>query len=262
MDKVYKSAKEACADVPSGATVLAGGFGLCGIPENCIAALRELGPKDLVFVSNNCGVDDFGLGILLRNKQIRKMISSYVGENKEFERQYLRGELEVELCPQGTLAERLRAGGAGIPAFYTPTGAGTAVSEGGLPLKYAADGSVAKYSEKKETREFNGRAYVLEPAITGDFAIVKAWKGDRYGNLVFRHTAMNFNPLCAMAAKTTIAEVEELVDVGKLEPDQIHLPGIYVHRIFKGEKFEKRIERRTIAAPAAEHAKAQKAGAS
>jgi len=246
MDKVYKSAKEACADVPSGATVLAGGFGLCGIPENCIAALRELGAKDLVFVSNNCGVDDFGLGILLRNKQIRKMISSYVGENKEFERQYLRGELEVELCPQGTLAERLRAGGAGIPAFYTPTGAGTAVSEGGLPLKYAADGSVAKYSEKKETREFNGRPYVLEPAITGDFAIVKAWKGDRYGNLVFRHTAMNFNPLCAMAAKTTIAEVEELVDVGKLEPDQIHLPGIYVHRIFKGEKFEKRIERRTV----------------
>jgi len=252
MHKVYKSAKEACADIPSGATVLAGGFGLCGIPENCIAALRELGPKDLVFVSNNCGVDDFGLGILLRNKQIKKMVSSYVGENKEFERQYLSGELEVELCPQGTLAERLRAGGAGIPAFYTPTGAGTAVSEGGLPLKYAADGSVAKYSEKKETREFNGRSYVLEPAISGDFAIVKAWKGDRFGNLVFRHTAMNFNPLCAMAAKTTIAEVEELVDVGQLDPDQIHLPGVYVHRIFKGEKFEKRIERRTV----------QKAGAS
>ncbi len=246
MQKVYKSAKEACADIPSGATVLAGGFGLCGIPENCIAALRDLGSKDLVFVSNNCGVDDFGLGILLRNKQIRKMISSYVGENKEFERQYLSGELEVELCPQGTLAERLRAGGAGIPAFYTPTGAGTAVSEGGLPLKYAADGSVAKYSEKKETREFGGRTYVLEPAITGDWAIVKAWKGDRFGNLVFRHTAMNFNPLCAMAAKTTIAEVEELVDVGQLDPDQIHLPGVYVHRIFKGEKFEKRIERRTV----------------
>jgi 3-oxoacid CoA-transferase subunit A len=255
MDKVYKTAKEACADIPSGATVLAGGFGLCGIPENCIAALREIGSKELVFVSNNCGVDDFGLGILLRNKQIRKMISSYVGENKEFERQYLSGELEVELCPQGTLAERLRAGGAGIVAFYTPTGAGTAISEGGLPLKYAADGSVAKYSDKKETREFGGRNYVLEPAITGDFAIVKAWKGDRYGNLVFRHTAMNFNPLCAMAAKTTIAEVEEIVEVGKLDPDQIHLPGIYVHRIFKGEKFEKRIERRTVQ-------KAAKAGAS
>ncbi len=246
MNKVYASAKEACKDIPSGATVLAGGFGLCGIPENCIAAIREIGSKDLVFVSNNCGVDDFGLGVLLRNKQIKKMISSYVGENKEFERQYLSGELEVELCPQGTLAERLRAGGAGIPAFYTPTGAGTAVSEGGLPLKYASDGSVAKASEKKEERDFDGRRYVLERAITGDWAIVKAWKGDRFGNLVFRHTAMNFNPLCAMAAKTTIAEVEELVDVGKLDPDQIHLPGIYVHRIFKGEKFEKRIERRTV----------------
>src|SRR5512139_291347 len=187
MAKVQKSAIDAIRDLPSGATVLCGGFGLCGIPENCIRALSELGVKDLTFVSNNCGVDDFGLGILLRNKQIKKMISSYVGENKEFERQYLSGELEVELCPQGTLAERLRAGGAGIPAFYTPTGAGTAVSEGGLPLKYAADGSVAKASPKKETREFGGRTYVLEEAITGDFAIVKAWKGDRFGNLVFRH---------------------------------------------------------------------------
>ncbi len=174
------------------------------------------------------------------------MISSYVGENKEFERQYLSGELEVELCPQGTLAERLRAGGAGIPAFYTPTGAGTAVSQGGLPLKYASDGSVQKQSEKKEEREFDGRTYVLERAITGDFAIVKAWKGDRFGNLVFRHTAMNFNPLCAMAGKITIAEVEELVDVGKLDPDGIHLPSIYVHRIFQGSSYEKRIERRTV----------------
>ena len=249
MDKVYKSAQEACADVPSGATVLAGGFGLCGIPENCIAALRELGPKDLVFVSNNCGVDDFGLGILLRNKQIRKMVSSYVGENKEFERQYLSGELEVELTPQGTLAERLRAGGAGIPAFYTPTGAGTAVSEGGLPLKYAADGSVAKYSEKKETREFNGRPYVLEPAITGDFAIVKAWKGDRYGNLVFRHTAMNFNPLCAMAGRITIAEVEELVEPGELDPEHVHVPGIFVQRVVLAPQAEKQIEKRTVAVP-------------
>jgi len=244
--KVHASALEACKDIPSGATVLAGGFGLCGIPENCIAALREIGSKDLTVVSNNCGVDDFGLGILLRNKQIKKMISSYVGENKEFERQYLSGELEVELCPQGTLAERLRAGGAGIPAFYTPTGAGTAVSQGGLPLKYASDGSVAKQSEKKEERVFDGRTYVLERAITGDFAIVKAWKGDRYGNLVFRHTAMNFNPLCAMAGKVTIAEVEELVDVGQLDPDQIHLPSIYVHRVFQGTKYEKRIERRTV----------------
>ncbi len=246
MNKVYSSAKEACKDIPSGATVLAGGFGLCGIPENCIAAIREIGSKDLVFVSNNCGVDDFGLGVLLRNKQIKKMISSYVGENKEFERQYLSGELEVELCPQGTLAERLRAGGAGIPAFYTPTGAGTAVSEGGLPLKYASDGSVAKASEKKEERDFDGRKYVLERAITGDFAIVKAWKGDRFGNLVYRHTAMNFNPLCAMAGKVTIAEVEELVEVGELDPSQIHTPSIYVHRVFQGPKFEKRIERRTV----------------
>jgi 3-oxoacid CoA-transferase/3-oxoacid CoA-transferase subunit A len=174
------------------------------------------------------------------------MVSSYVGENKEFERQYLQGELEVELCPQGTLAERLRAGGAGIPAFFTPTGAGTAVSEGGLPLKYApGGGKVAKQSEKKEVREFDGRSYVMERGITGDFAIVKAWKGDRFGNLVYRHTAMNFNPLAAMAGKITIAEVEEIVDVGKLDPDHIHTPGVYVHRIIKGEKFEKRIERRT-----------------
>ncbi len=246
MNKVMKSGREALADVPSGATILAGGFGLCGIPENAIRALSELGVKDLTFVSNNCGVDDFGLGILLRKKQIAKMISSYVGENKEFERQYLAGELEVELCPQGTLAERLRAGGAGIPAFYTPTGAGTVVSEGGLPLRYAADGTVAKESAKKETRDFNGRTYVLEEAITGDFAIVKAWKGDRFGNLVYRHTARNFNPMVAAAGKITIAEVEELVEVGEIDPDHIHTPGIYVQRIFVGERFEKRIEKRTV----------------
>jgi 3-oxoacid CoA-transferase subunit A len=246
VDKVHSSALAACKDIPSGVTILAGGFGLCGIPENCIAALREVGSKDLTVVSNNCGVDDFGLGILLRNKQIKKMVSSYVGENKEFERQYLSGELEVELCPQGTLAERLRAGGAGIPAFYTPTGAGTAVSEGGLPLKYASDGGVAKASEKKEERDFDGRRYVLERAITGDFAIVKAWRGDRYGNLVYRHTAMNFNPLCAMAGRITIAEVEEIVEVGSLEPSTIHTPSIYVHRIFQGARYEKRIERRTV----------------
>jgi 3-oxoacid CoA-transferase/3-oxoacid CoA-transferase subunit A len=246
MNTVFKTAREAVAGVPAGATILAGGFGLCGIPENSIRALADLGVKDLTFVSNNCGVDDFGLGILLRNKQIRKMISSYVGENKEFERQYLSGELEVELCPQGTLAERVRAGGAGIPAFFTPTGAGTAVSDGGLPLKYAADGSVAKSSPKKETREFGGRLHVLEPGITGDYAIVKAWKGDRFGNLVYRHTAMNFNPMMATAAKVTIAEVEELVEVGDLDPDHIHTPGIFVHRIYEGEGFEKRIERRTV----------------
>ena len=246
MNKVYPDARAACADIPSGATILAGGFGLCGIPENCIAALRELGPKDLTFVSNNCGVDDFGLGILLQNRQIKKMISSYVGENKEFERQYLQGELEVELTPQGTLAERLRAGGAGIPAFYTPTGGGTAVSEGGLPLQYVAGGgTVAKWSEKKEVRSFDGRDYVLERGIVGDFAIVKAWRGDRFGNLVYRHTAMNFNPMVATAGKVTIAEVEELVEVGTLDPDHVHTPGIFVQRIFQGQGHQKRIERKT-----------------
>src|SRR3954468_22440998 len=182
MDKVQKSALDAVRDIPDGATILAGGFGLCGIPEKCIAALRERGVKDLTVVSNNCGVDDFGLGILLRNRQIKKMVSSYVGENKEFERQYLTGELEVERTPQGTLAERIRAGGAGIPAFYTPTGVHTAISDGGLPLLYHPDGTVKKLSSKKEIRAFDGRDYVLEPAITGDFALVKAWKGDRYGN--------------------------------------------------------------------------------
>jgi 3-oxoacid CoA-transferase subunit A len=255
MNKVYATAREACADIPEGATLLAGGFGLCGIPESCIRALRELGTTGLSVVSNNCGIDDFGLGILLRNRQIVKMTSSYVGENKEFERQYLSGELEVELCPQGTLAERLRAGGAGIPAFYTPTGAGTAVSEGGLPLRYAADGSVAKPSPKKETREFGGRAYVLEPAIKGDFAIVKAWKGDRFGNLVYRHTAMNFNPMMATAAKVTIAEVDEIVEVGSLDPDHIHTPGIYVQRLVRGTGYEKRIERRIVRGAATENAR-------
>jgi 3-oxoacid CoA-transferase subunit A len=245
VNKVVPSAIDAVRDIPDGATLLAGGFGLCGIPENCIRALRELGTKSLVVVSNNCGVDDFGLGILLANKQIEKMVSSYVGENKEFERQYLSGELEVELTPQGTLAERLRAGGAGIVAFYTPTGAGTAVSDGGLPVKYAPDGSIAKRSPKKETREFDGRTHVLERAITGDFALVKAWRGDRFGNLIYRHTAMNFNPMMATAAKVTIAEVEELVDVGDLDPDHVHTPGIYVHRIVQGDRYEKRIERRT-----------------
>ncbi len=246
MDKVVTSALEAVRDIPDGATILAGGFGLCGIPESCIRALRELGQKDLTFVSNNCGVDDFGLGILLQNRQIKKMISSYVGENKEFERQYLAGELEVELTPQGTLAERIRAGGAGIPAFYTPTGVHTAVSDGGMPVLYAKDGSVAKQSEKKEVRQFDGKDYVLERAIVGDYAIVKAHKGDRHGNLVFRHTSANFNPMMATAAKITIAEVEELVPVGELDPAQIHTPGIYVQRIFQGPSYEKRIERRTV----------------
>jgi 3-oxoacid CoA-transferase subunit A len=245
MNKVQQSALDAVRDIPDGATILVGGFGLCGIPENCIAALRELGTRDLTVVSNNCGVDDFGLGILLRNRQIKKMVSSYVGENKEFERQYLSGELEVELTPQGTLAERLRAGGAGIPAFYTPTGVHTVISDGGLPLLYNPDGTLKKRSEKKEIRSFDGRDYVLEPAIVGDYALVKAWKGDRYGNLVYRHTAMNFNPMMATAGKITIAEVEEIVEVGSLDPDHIHTPSIFVHRIFQGARYEKRIERRT-----------------
>lgn len=223
-----KSAAEAVADIGDGATVLAGGFGLCGIPELAIQALRDKGVKNLTFVSNNCGVDEFGLGILLQNKQIKRMVSSYVGENKEFERQFLSGELEVELVPQGTLAERLRAGGAGIPAFYTPAGVGTKVAEG------------------KEVREFDGRSYVMERGITGDFAIVKAWKGDRYGNLCYRLTARNFNPLVAMAGKTTIAEVEELVEVGQLDPDEIHTPAIFVQRVVVGNgAHQKRIERRT-----------------
>jgi 3-oxoacid CoA-transferase subunit A len=245
MNKVVSAAIDAVRDIPDGATILVGGFGLCGIPEACIRALRELGTTNLSVVSNNCGVDDFGLGILLRNKQITKMVSSYVGENKEFERQYLSGELELDLTPQGTLAERLRAGGAGIPAFYTPAGAGTAVSDGGLPLKYAANGTIAKLSQKKEMRDFGGRSYVLEPAIVGDYALVKAWKGDRFGNLVYRHTAMNFNPLVATAGRVTIAEVEQLVGVGDLDPDHVHTPGIYVHRLVRGENYEKRIERRT-----------------
>ena len=228
MDKVYASADAAVADIGDGATILAGGFGLCGIPENLIAALQKKGSKDLVFVSNNCGVDDFGLGLLLQGRQIRKMISSYVGENKEFERQFLADELEVELCPQGTLAERIRAGGAGIPAFYTATGYGTVVAEG------------------KDIRYFQGRPYVMEHAITGDFALIKAWKGDAAGNLVFRKTARNFNPMMAMAGRITIAEVEELVPVGEIDPDHIHTSGIFVQRVVHGAHFEKRIERRTV----------------
>lgn len=226
--KIFTSIEEAVHDIPHGATLLVGGFGLCGIPEKAILALRDKGVKDLTVVSNNCGVDDWGLGLLLANKQIKKMISSYVGENKTFEQQFLSGELEVELVPQGTLAERLRAGGAGIPAFYTPAGVGTPIAEG------------------KEQREFDGRTYILERGIVGDFALVKAWKADPLGNLVYRKTARNFNPLCAMAGRITIAEVEEIVGIGELDPDEIHTPGIYVQRLFQGNAYEKRIERRTV----------------
>ncbi|MGE4129998.1 MAG: CoA transferase subunit A [Bdellovibrionales bacterium] len=227
MNKVYQDAKSAVSGVQDGMTLLFGGFGLCGIPENAIAALAGSGVKGLTCVSNNAGVDGFGLGLLLANRQIKKMISSYVGENDLFERQYLDGELEVEFTPQGTLAEKLRAGGAGIPAFFTPTGVGTQVSEG------------------KEIREFDGRKYVMERSIRGDFAFVKAWKGDKFGNLVFRKTARNFNPVAATAGKITVAEVEELVEIGELDPDQVHLSGAYVQRIFRG-RFEKRIENLTV----------------
>ncbi|MBT4774471.1 MAG: CoA transferase subunit A [Crocinitomicaceae bacterium] len=228
MNKVVANVKEACEGLESGMTIMLGGFGLCGIPENCIAEMVNLGINDLTCISNNAGVDDFGLGFLLQGRQIKKMISSYVGENDEFERQMLSGELDVELIPQGTLAERCRATGAGIPAFYTPAGFGTEVEEG------------------KETREFNGKMYVLEKAFEPDFAIVKAWKGDTQGNLIFKGTARNFNPMMAMAGKITIAEVEELVEPGELDPNQIHTPGIFVQRIFQGEKYEKRIEQRTV----------------
>ena len=246
MDKVYASAIEAVADIPNDVTIMSGGFGLCGNPENLIRALKEKGSKGITLISNNCGTDEYGLGILLRNGQVRKMISSYVGENKTFERMFLTGELEVELTPQGTLAERIRAGGAGIPAFYTPTGSGTWVSDGGLPMLYNADGTVAKASEPKEKREFGSREYVLEHALRANFAFVKAWKGDRWGNLIYRETAQNFNSMMATAADITIAEVEELVEVGELEPNQIHTPGVYVNRIIKGETYEKWIEQRTV----------------
>jgi len=227
MNKVVKNVEEALIGVEDGMTLMIGGFGLCGIPENSIAELVKKGTKNLTCISNNAGVDDFGLGLLLQTKQIKKMISSYVGENDEFERQMLSGELEVDLIPQGSLAERCRAGGAGIPAFFTPAGYGTEVAEG------------------KEVRIYNGKPHILEEALTADFAIVKAWKGDTEGNLVFKATAMNFNPMMAMAGKITVAEVEELVPAGQLDPNNIHTPGIFVQRIFKGEKFEKRIEQRT-----------------
>ncbi len=227
MNKVVKNAREAITGISDGMTLMVGGFGLSGLPENSIAAMAESGVKGLTCISNNAGVDDFGLGLLLQNRQIKKMISSYVGENAEFERQLLAGELEVDLIPQGTLAERCRAGGAGIPAFFVPAGYGTEVAEG------------------KEVREYNGKPHLLELALTADFAIVKAWKGDTHGNLIYRHTANNFNQAMAMAGKITIAEVEELVPAGDLDPNQIHTPGIFVQRIFQGVDYEKRIERLT-----------------
>ncbi|MFY9665007.1 MAG: CoA transferase subunit A [Candidatus Cybelea sp.] len=245
MEKVYVSSAEAVADIPSGASIAVGGFGLSGIPHNLIEALLEQGATDLVTVSNNCGVDGWGLGVLLDHKRIRRTTGSYVGENREFERQYLRGELEVELVPQGTLAERLRAGGCGIPAFYTPAGDGTLVAEGGLPWRYHPDGSVDVASPKKETRLFDGREYVLEHGIVCDYALVRASVGDRTGNLIFNKATRNFNPLCAMAGKITIAEVEELVEPGAIDPQNVHLPGVFVQRIVHVGPQGKRIERVT-----------------
>ncbi|XP_039614555.1 3-oxoacid CoA transferase 1a [Polypterus senegalus] len=244
--KFFTDPVEAVKDIPNGSQILVGGFGLCGIPENLIISLLKTGVKGITAVSNNAGVDNFGLGLLLKTKQIKRMISSYVGENAEFERQYLAGELEVELTPQGTLAERIRAGGAGIPAFFTATGYGTLIQEGGSPIKYNKDGSIAVKSEPREVREFNGRHYVMEKAIIGDFALVKAWKADHAGNVVFRKTARNFNQPMCKAAKVTIVEVEEIVDVGTFAPEDIHVPSIYIHRIVKGQNYEKRIEKRTV----------------
>jgi len=247
MDKVVASAADAVVDILDGASLAVGGFGLCGVPNDLIRALHDRGTTDLSVVSNNCGVDTWGLGILLSDHRIRRMTSSYVGENKEFARQFLSGELEVELTPQGTLAERLRAGGSGIPAFFTATGGGTQVADGGLPWRYDADGSVALASPRKETRTYGDRDYVLEESIVTDFGLVHAARGDRHGNLVFHLSARNFNPLCAMAGRVTIAEVEELVEPGELDPDQIHLPGVYVQRVVVvGTDTEKRIERRTV----------------
>ncbi|MFC5502116.1 CoA transferase subunit A [Lysinimonas soli] len=253
MDKSYDTAVEAVADIPDGATLTVGGFGLVGVPIVLIRALLQQGARELEVVSNNCGVDDWGLGELLAGGRIRRIIASYIGENKEFARQYLGGEVEVELTPQGTLAERMRAGGAGIPAFFTPAGVGTVVSEGGMPWRYAADGSVSVVSPPKETKVFDSlgapREYVLERAIRADFGLVRAARGDRHGNLVFEQSARNFNPLAAMAGRVTIAEVDELVDAGELDPDEVHLPGIYVDRIVQltpEQSAERPIEKTTV----------------
>ncbi|GAA4783149.1 CoA transferase subunit A [Microbacterium gilvum] len=247
IDKQIATAAEAVADIPDGASLAVGGFGLSGNPIALIEALLAQGTSDLSIVSNNCGVDDWGLGVLLAARRIRKMTSSYVGENREFERQFLTGELELELTPQGTLAEKLRAGGSGIAAFYTQTGVGTQVAEGGLPRRYAADGTIAVASPPKDVRVFGDREFVLEEAISTDFSLVHAWKGDRHGNLVFRKAARAFSPVAAMAGRVCIAQVEELVEPGAIDPDDVHLPGVFVHRIVEvGPGIEKRIEKRTV----------------
>ena len=246
MDKVVASAAEAVADIPHGASLAVGGFGICGIPSVLIQAILEQGTSDLEVISNNCGVDGVGLGLLLDAKRIRRIVASYVGENKEFARQYLAGELEVELTPQGTLAERLRAGGTGIPAFFTPAGVGSPIADGGMPWRYNVDGSVSIESPPKETRVFGNKRYVLEEAINADFALVHAEIGDTAGNLVFDKTAMNFNPLAAMAGRITIAQVEKLVEPGEIDPAQVHLPGVFVQRVVHTGPQDKRIEKRTV----------------
>jgi len=246
MSKIISDPNVGLSSLKDGATIMVGGFGLCGNPEKFIEAIYNKGVKNLTIISNNCGTTDKGLGVLLQAGRIRKMISSYVGENKIFESQYLGGELEVELVPQGTLAERIRAGGAGIPAFYTPTGVGTMVSEGGLPMLYNQKGEVVKVSEKKETREFNNKLYVLEHALSADFAFIKAYKADPFGNLIFNKTARNFNPVMATAAKICLAEVETLVDLGQLDPDHVHLSGAYVTHVYVGHNYQKPIEQKTL----------------
>lgn len=265
MDKVVPSAARAVADIGDGASLAVGGFGLCGVPTTLLAALHRCGTRGLRVVSNNCGLDGHGLGVLLAKGRIARVTGSYIGDNKEFARQYLSGELEVELVPQGTLAERMRAGGSGIPAFYTAAGVGTQIAEGGLPRRYAPDGSVALSSPPKEVREFGGRSYVLEEGITTDFALVRAARGDRHGNLVFAKSARNFNPLCAMAGRVTIAEVEELLEPGELDPDAVHLPGVFVQRVVElspKQAAEKPVEKRTTTPASAGTADSTPAGAS
>ncbi|MDA0713268.1 MAG: CoA transferase subunit A [bacterium] len=254
MNKIFKSVNEAVFDINDNATLMVAGFGLCGNPENLIAALREKGPRQLTVISNNCGTNDFGLSLLLKNRQIKKMISSYVGENASFEKQFLTGEIEVELMPQGTLAEKIRAGGAGIAAFFTCTGAGTQVELGGLPMRYDSNGEVVKASSPKETKKFGNKTYLLEESLQADFALIRAYKADTFGNLVFHKTARNFNPMMCTAAKVTIVEAEHIVAAGEIDPECIHVPGVYVKRIVQGQNYARLIENRTTRVRGDKHA--------
>ena len=254
MNKIFKTVYDAIFDIPDGATLMVSGFGLCGNPENLILALREKGPKNLTIISNNCGTDEYGLSVLLKNNQIDKMVSSYVGENAAFEKQFLTGEIEVELMPQGTLAEKLRAGGAGIPAFFTASGIGTQVELGGLPMRYGKNGEVVKASRPKETRQFDSKKYLMEEALYADFALIRAHRADTFGNLVFNKTARNFNPMMATAAKVTIVEAEHIVEAGEINPECVHVPGIYVQRVVQGHNYARWIENRTTRPKGENHA--------